>query len=209
MTHIHQPCSGSTQSLCPSQGTQLCLQNIFHTWQWSFKETEYLLACFAFVVCWANEIYFSKVPTAMTDKAQRKYPEWKWKTYHSDTFFPDCCLLQKETWNYNFCLWRNFFIYKINYIPISVSSLISFCLSGHKEIRTVGSAQYRGASVFSVGDRFHSLCLTLPDCGSAMEHEVDNFKENSMMCLRSKCRVPSSALFRYNLVIFSCMHINL
>lgn len=159
MTHIHQPCSGSTQSLCPSQGTQLCLQNIFHTWQWSFKETEYLLACFAFVVCWANEIYFSKVPTAMTDKAQRKYPEWKWKTYHSDTFFPDCCLLQKETWNYNFCLWRNFFIYKINYIPISVSSLISFCLSGHKEIRTLGSAQYRGASVFSVGDRFHSLCL--------------------------------------------------
>lgn len=95
-----------------------------------------------------------------------------------------------------------------DYFPISVS-LILFCLSWHKEIRTLGSAQYRGASVFSVEDKFHSLCLTLSDCGSAMEHEVNNFKEISMMCLRPKLRVSSSTSYRYHLVIFSYMHINL
>lgn len=164
---------------------------------------------FALVVCWENEIYFSKVPTAMTDKTQRKYPEWKWEIYPSDTFFPDCRLLQKETWNFNFCLWRNYFSSKINYLPISVSSLISFCLSWHKDIRTPGSAQDGGTSVFSVGLKFHSHCLSLPDCESAMEHEVNNFKEISGTCLRPKLWVPSSASCRYHLVIFSCMHINL
>lgn len=116
---------------------------------------------FAFVVCWINEIYFSKVPTAVTDKAERKYPEWKWETYCFDAFFPDYCLLQKETWNFNFCLWRNYFSSKISYLLISVSSLISFCLSWHKEIGSTGSAQDRGASVFSAGDMFHSVLLSL------------------------------------------------
>lgn len=150
----------------------------------------------------------------MTDKAQRQYPEWKWELYHSDTFFPDCPLLQKDTWNFNCSLWRKYFSPKISYFPIPVS-LISVCLSWYKEIWTLGSAQDRGALVFFVGDRFHFLSLTL--LFVEMPWNMDSvISKKFQWCIwgqlwvqfSGQLWVPSSSSCRYHLVIFSYMHIN-